>query len=55
MKNRMCNQWENWRAYGPDLYYVVSLVNKVFMGWLIDAFCNKLPGYCEEHLVNVLH
>ena len=19
MKNRMCNQWDNWRAYGPEL------------------------------------
>ena len=26
MKNRMCNQWDNWRAYGPELLLQNQLI-----------------------------
>ena len=25
-KNRMCNQWDNWRAYGPELLLYNQLI-----------------------------
>ena len=26
MKNRICNQWDNWRAYGPELLLYNQLI-----------------------------